>query len=250
MISEKEFASGFPGFWSECLPFLTPQLVAEFNVKRTVVFDNSRVALKPLDSAGDNSQNDFVAETAFELFATAVKKGKEVLVLAEDQKLLGDIASNSTARLLGLRVYWTSIKRKFPKNPTEEAIALATRIETFFARDIESGQIIIQPPFKGCGILNSCFGDVLASRSLCELKTVDRNLRSTDIRQVLIYCALNYKSRQYDIGTVTILNPRRAVRFTFKVEALVARVSRRTSTEVFHQITDFLSDFELMHQMS
>src|ERR1039458_1491288 len=70
MISEKEFASGFPGFWSECLPFLTPQLVAEFNVKRTVVFDNSRVALKPLDSAGDNSQNDFVAETAFELFAT------------------------------------------------------------------------------------------------------------------------------------------------------------------------------------
>jgi len=123
-------------------------------------------------------------------------------------------------------------------------------MEEFFAKEIQSGKIIIQPPFKGCGILNSCFGDVLASKCLCELKTVDRNLRSTDIRQVLIYSALNYKSKQYDIETVTILNPRRAVKFSFKVEALVARISRKTSTEVFHQITDFLSDFELMHQAS
>jgi hypothetical protein len=83
MISEKEFANGFGGFWSECLPFLTPQLIGEMNVSHEVLTGSDSKILKPFSSGGDNSQNDFLAETAFELFHKSVKSGKDVLTLAE-----------------------------------------------------------------------------------------------------------------------------------------------------------------------
>lgn len=249
MISEKEFAGGFPGFWAEALPFLTPQVVGDLNRAGRPLAGATGAKLKPLKREGDASESDFVAETAFELFATVVASGRDVLSLAADRKLLGEIASNSISRLLGLRTYWKEIGRKFPKTPDEEAVVLATRMEDFFSEGISSGRVTVQPVFKGCGILDSCFGDVLCPGTLYEIKTVDRNLRSSDLRQALTYCALNYRSKQYQIETVSILNPRRAVEHRFKVEALAARIARRTSAELFHQITEFLANFELMQQV-
>ena len=32
MISEKDFSNGFSSFWTECLPLLTPQVIARFNL--------------------------------------------------------------------------------------------------------------------------------------------------------------------------------------------------------------------------
>jgi len=248
MISEKEFANGFAGFWSECLPFLTPQLIGEMNLAHEVLEDSEGEIVKPFRSGEDNSQNDFIAETAFELFAKAVKTGKDVLSLAEDQQLLADVASNSMSRLLGLRSYWRSIRQKFPKTTTEESVALAVRFEDFFNNRSAERPIIMQPRFKGCGILDSCYGDILASTCLYESKMVDRNMRSIDLKQVLIYCALNYRSQQYTIERVAVLNVRRAVVYEFTVDELARRAARKSAPEVFHQIADFLCNFETMHQ--
>ena len=132
---------------------------------------------------------------------------------------------------------------------TAEAIDLAMRLQTYF-EDYPIETIVIQPRFKGCGILDSCYGDILARKSLCEVKMVDRNLRSADMRQVLAYCALNYRSSQYEIDSVTILNPRRGLEFSFVVEELAERASGKNASELFHHITTFLSDFEAVHQPS
>jgi hypothetical protein len=247
MTSEKEFANGFGGFWSECLPFLTPQLVSEMNLARKArTSDDSRIII-PFSTGEDNSQNAFIAETAFELFANTIKTGKDVLTLAEDQKLLADVASNSISRLLGLKGYWRSIKQKFPKTATEESIALAVRMEDFFSGRPKERPIVIQPRFKGCGILDSCYGDILAGSCLYESKMVERNLRSADLRQLLIYCALNYLSHEYVIDRVAVLNVRRAAVYEFTVDALSRRAARKSAPEVFHQIEDFLSNFETLH---
>ncbi len=204
--------------------------------------------MNPFSSGSDNSQNDFMAETAFEMFTKAVETGKDVLTLAEDQKLLTDVAGNAISRLLGLKTYWRSIKQKFPKTATEESIALAVRMEDYFAGRPAERPLVIQPRFKGCGILDSCYGDILAGSCLYESKMVDRNLRSADLRQLLIYCALNYGSRQYVIDRVAVLNVRRATVYDFTVEALARRAARKSAPELFHHITDFLCNFETMHQ--
>jgi hypothetical protein len=249
MISEKEFAVGFAGFWSECLPFLTPQVVAEFNVIGTALTEGRREWVKPLAGSGDNSNNDVVAETAFGLFAASLKEGKDVLTLARDMAMIKAIGDSAIERILGLRGYWMA-KRRQIDSPTDEAIELAKRLEDYFSAQPSEQLIVVQPQFKGCGILNSCYGDLHAAKCLYELKMVERNLRSADLRQVLIYCALNYRSQQYNIESVVVLNPRRGIEFRFAVEELAARAARKTSGELFHEITEFLCNFETAHQAS
>jgi len=249
MISEKEFAGGFTAFWAECLPLLNPQVLAEFNLMGTPLAEGRRGLVKPLASAGDSSNNDVIAETAFGLFAASVKVGKDVLTLAQDQALIKGIGDSAIERILGLRGYWMT-KRHIINTPTDQAVELAKRLEDFFAARPDERPITIQPRFKGCGVLDSCYGDILAARKLYESKMVARNMRSADLRQLLIYCVLNYCSQQYKIENFAVLNVRRAIVYEFSVDYLARRVSGRTAPELFHQIADFLCNFETMHQTS
>jgi hypothetical protein len=123
------------------------------------------------------------------------------------------------------------------------------RLESYFD-DYSPNSILIQPRFRGCGILDSCYGDILGKKCLFELKMADRNLRSADVRQLLTYCALNHHSSQYEIESLAILNPRRGLEFAFQVEDLAQRASRKNASELFHGITSFLSDFERVHKPS
>lgn len=248
MISEKQFASEFSGFWAETLPFLTPQAIAELNLRGSAMADGRREWMKPLAGSGDNSNNDVIAETAFGLFAESLKSEVSISKLRENENLVQSIEESAKSRVFSLRREVVGrAHSSFPR--TCEAIDLATRLETYFEH-YPLDSIVIQPRFKGCGILDSCYGDILARTSLCELKMVYRNLRSSDIRQVLVYCALNYRSSQYEIESVTILNPRRGLEFAFVVEELAELASGRNASELFHHITTFLSDFETVHQPS
>jgi hypothetical protein len=66
-------------------------------------------------------------------------------------------------------------------------------------RSAQTLKVTFEPNFAGCGFLNPCVGDVLIGDALYEVKAGDRRFRSTDIRQLLTYCALNYAA-----GTCTI----------------------------------------------
>src|SRR5690606_22785783 len=121
------------------------------------------------------------------------------------------------------------------------AIELAKRLEKYFKNQEESKPILIQPRFKGCGLLDSCYGDILVSPTLYESKMVERNLRSVDLRQLLIYCALNYRSKQYQISDVAVINARRGMLYHFELDYLAKRVSGRTAPELLHHIADFLT---------
>jgi hypothetical protein len=249
MISEKEFASGFTGFWGDCLPFLAPPLIAELNLSGVLLTESGRDWVKPLGASRDTSRNDVIAEMAFGLFVAALQESTPVAALVTNAVRIKEVADAAVDRIQGLRRRSTEEPQKIPI-PATEAFALAYRLEEYFEGRVPAEHITIQPRFKGCGILNSCYGDLFASKCLYELKCVDRNLRSVDLRQVLVYCALNYGSQQFDIAEVTILNPRRGIEFRFVVEDLASRVSGKTSAELFHQIRDFLSNFEVMHQAS
>ena len=141
------------------------------------------------------------------------------------------------------------MKRQDLQTPSDEAIELATRLEEFFQEQSSRQAIVIQPPFRGCGILDSCYGDLLQGDHLFELKMVDRNLRSIDLRQVVVYCALDHYGQQYRIKTTSILNPRRGIEYRFELEDLVAQISNKTPAELFHQIVDFLYNFESVHRV-
>jgi len=248
MISEKQFANEFSGFWTETVPFLTPHTIAELNLSGTPMGGGRREWMKPLAGSGDNSNNDVIAETAFGLFAESLKAEVPISKLREDAVLIQRIEDSAKGRVFGLRRE-VGGRAHSPQPRTSEAIDLATRLETYF-EEYSLDSIVIQPMFKGCGILDTCYGDILARKTLCELKMVDRNLRSADIRQVLTYCALNYRSSQYEIESMTVLNPRRGLEFSFDVEELAEKASGKNASDLFHHITTFLADFETVHQPS
>ena len=249
MISEKEFSSGFSSFWSDCLPLLRPQLIAEFNLRGSPMLERSGTVSRPLASKRDKSNNDVIAEMAFGLFADAVNSRKDVLALATDKGKLEDIGRSAIRRVFRLRSHWGK-KMSEIEMPADEVVELAVRLESFFASRTSADSIVIQPPFKGCGLLESCFGDIFAAKCLYESKMVDRNLRSVDLRQLLSYCALNYRSSQYSIERVAVVNARRAITYEFTLEELARRTAAKGAGELLHLIAEFLCEFDTAQQRS
>ena len=247
MISDRQFAEQFSGFWNQCLPFLTPKVVAEMNMHGVPMPDSRGFVAKPLAPTEGSVNNDLVAETGFGIFAAAVQTGKSVYSIRNDP-LLKQVSESAVERISLHRSAEGKVGVKRLRG-IDESMAIATRLEDFF-EDEGAGEIEIQPRFKGCGVLDSCYGDLLKGNTLYEVKCVERNLRSIDIRQVLAYCSLNYQSQQFDITEVCIVNPRRGISFRFNVESLVQQTSRKNSSEFFHQIGDFLINFETIQQPS
>lgn len=247
MISEKQFSEQFSGFWGQCLPFLTPQAIAEMNVNGSPMPDSRGFVAKPLVSTEASANNDLVADTGFGIFAAAVQKGKFVHAI-RNEALLQRISQSAFERIRRLRRSEEKAKMKHLRG-MDDAIEIAVRLEDFFENE-GGGELLIQPRFKGCGILDSCYGDLFMNATLYEVKCVERNLRSIDIRQVLTYAALNYQSRQYLIDEVCIVNPRRGISFRFNVEALAQKSSGKNSAELFHEIGDFLMNFETIQRPS
>lgn len=247
MISEKQFSEQFSGFWNQCLPFLTPQVIAQMNVSGTPMPDSRGFVAKPLFATEDSANNDLVADTGFGIFTAAIQAGKSVNSF-QDVVLLKQITESAFERIKLLRGSEAKTHMEHLRG-TDDAMDIAVRLENFFENE-GAGDLVIQPRFKGCGILDSCYGDLLLGRTLYEVKCVERNLRSIDIRQVLAYCSLDYQSRQFEIEEVCIVNPRRGISFRFDVEALAQKVSGKNSAELFHQIGDFLMNFETIQRPS
>lgn len=78
MISEKQFSEQFSGFWNQCLPLLTPQVIAQMNVSGTPMPGSRGFVAKPLAATEDSANNDLVADTGFGIFTAAIQAGKSV----------------------------------------------------------------------------------------------------------------------------------------------------------------------------
>lgn len=248
MISDKQFSEDFSGFWSGCLPFLTPQAVAKLNLRGVSMADGNGFLVKPLKSSTPSSDSDVVAETAFGVFTTAIQRKISVLAVAKDDILRESVIEGAVQRISAYRAFAKAV------NPVTvpsvaDATELAIRLENYFAAK-EFNTLAIQPRFKGSGILNSCYGDLLCDDCLYEVKMVDRNLRGVDLRQVLTYCALNPQSQGTVINTVAVINPRRGLVFQFNVEELAQLACRKAAAELFHDIIEFLGSFEALHRAS
>ncbi len=241
MISEKQFSEQFSGFWNQCLPFLTPQIIAKMNVNGIPMPTSRGFVVKPFNATEDSADNDLVADTGFEIFVAANQMGKSVRLI-QNAVLLKRAKESSFERIKRLRSFEGKTKMKHLRS-MDDAMEIAIRLEDFFAHK-RQGDLVIQPRFKGCGILDSCYGDLFMDNALYEVKCVERNLRSIDIRQVLAYCALNYQSRQFEIDEVCVVNPRRGISFRFGIEPLAQQASGKNSAELFRQIGDFLMNFE------
>lgn len=122
-----------------------------------------------------------------------------------------------------------------------EATLLASRLTTFFAATPWQ-ELRPKPFFPGCGWVDDAEGDVLADRTLFEVKAGERQFRGADVRQLLSYCALSFSAKTYDIETVCLINPRFGTFFQDDIETLCQKIAGLSAADVLGEIVNYIAE--------
>lgn len=246
MISERAFAKSFDSFWHELLPLLTPRFVALFNeAYETVLPDQSGHQLTFLPVRDMVERLDIVAEFAFRLACLAQK---EKITL---DKIKGEKAFLQEAEIEALEL----IQRYEGGQPTEivrlsdveltEGLRLCGRYPALYAAFPANSVIEFCPAFPGAGFLNSSEGDLGIGDCLIEVKTTTRKPAGKDIRQLIVYAALDANAGNRRWTHVGIFNPRRGTLHRVEIDSLILRLSGgQPRSDVFAELISFAESNE------
>jgi hypothetical protein len=184
------------------------------------------------------SRRGFVNEVAFQLFV-ATRTNPSVSPETEAN-------ATSAARQLILGKNSSSTDTS-PLNVEEmlDAKEQLTRLKIFFANKRGGAALELMPAFAGCGIVDSCNGDVYFGTSLFEVKAGDRNFRSIDLRQLLTYAALNYAQSKRRIEEIGLFNPRVGISFSMGIDELCLEVSGHPASHTLSEIIRAISSGEI-----
>jgi len=249
MISERRLAADFQGFWSEHLPLLTPSFVRLFNEAYSEkLTDKNGIIIDPIPIGPDIEHHDLVAELAFHLARISHEESKDIISITTDQTLRESVL-NATLKLVEEYEGSRPVK-EIVLNDAEwnEAMRLASNYRGFLSLPKHEGNIEFSPKISGAGFLGLCNADLSIGQTLYEIKTVNRNIAGKDIRQLILYLALQASTGDRKWINAGLFNPRRAIYYHFSVDHLMYRTSGgRSATEVFQDVVDFLSmrDFEM-----
>lgn len=232
MITEKRFAELHHAFWTELLP------MAEHFV-RTTNLGLARYC-QALHTATPAHFHGVINELGFRLFTLANERSCSP---GSFEKLeLEEQLSEAMQFISSFRQHGRGQLDRPGESGVRDSVELAERTLEFF-RNAAPGQLLVtRPPFRGCGWVSECEGDVLANRVLYEVKAGDRKFRTIDIKQVLTYCALSFAAKEQTIEQVCLLNPRTGLYLSEPVEALCQGLSGRSAAEVLGEIVEYLSE--------
>ena len=105
------------------------------------------------------------------------------------------------------------------------------------------GDVTVGPFFPGCGIISNCNGDIFIDNKLVEIKAGNRSIIPADIRQLIVYCALNWLSlsdNKLPITDIEIYNPRVGYSWAISIDELLVAVSDMPKEDLFEQIGKYL----------
>ncbi|MCW5549723.1 MAG: hypothetical protein KIT44_12235 [Opitutaceae bacterium] len=236
MISEKQLAEHFDSFWQQHFPLLNPTFIRQLNSEKERLVGTDGQPVLPVKMGKDVDRFDLVAELAFEM-AQERYRVRPAGVPDEAKACLR--ALKRMAAILGLP--------QIPKPShaeVAEANALLGVYEVFFATVATSGDIFFRPRIKGAGVLDEMEADFCSSSTLFEVKAVNRNLQSGDLRQVVCYLVAGLGSHQFAWTDYCIFNPRLSIYHSGKIEELLTYVSGRTSHDCIADVLDALMERE------
>lgn len=236
MISEVVFAREFSSFWRVA----TPTMEGFVRRLNSGLYDRD---YGPLRAATAANRRSFVNEVAFELFcirASVSESGESRPSLTESLDLAVAIVRKANVLMSRDGDYVTGLTQFERDDVAEQVHRLSQRLAASSTRSI-----VVKPAFPGCGIVDTCHGDVLAGDILFEVKAGDRPFRSIDVRQLLTYLALNYMSRRYVIRSVGLVNPRVGVSVEMATGELCYGASGRDVPDLLEAIAYGISSGEI-----
>lgn len=219
MISETTFARGYSSFWMEYFPWLNSysQTVNAYQLNRF------SAPYSEFDKTEHRSINNTIAFFHFRNLTSdlnfPLEKSKDealqyMMRFPRNNVLTYEFNSNDKYIIKGL----LKNLQKIPKI-----------------------NLVLDPFFSGCGIIDNCRGDVLQGNKLIEVKSGNRYIQPADIKQLIVYLALNWiSSNKYNIHQIEIYNPRVGFSWTTDTDDLFRSVTSFSKEEALEQLTKYL----------
>jgi hypothetical protein len=234
VIDASTFSEAHHAFWQAYTP-TCEHFVRRLNLDGVVRFSNA-VEKSPMQKRWA-----LIAEYGFSLFAERTAGNLEHL--QNGQKIYERAWIEAKKRLLPFRREGLDLDHRLDEEELREAEGISVNIARFLeGRD---RALVLRPIFAGCGFVDASEGDMIVGRALYEIKAVDRQFRSGDIRQLLTYAALNHASGQFLFSDVGLLNPRRGIYCEFDLEHLCGEISGRPALDLLALIASALSSGDI-----
>lgn len=93
--------------------------------------------------------------------------------------------------------------------------------------------------------MQSCTGDIQIGDTLVEVKAGNRNFRGPDIRQLLVYAALNFFSSGNMYKNICLVNPRTGKYVLYDLDEISYLLSGKTGLDLVNEILVFLLGYEI-----
>jgi len=232
VIDASTFSRAHHAFWNSNTP------TCEHFVRKLNMGGLRRFA--PMMAPHENTKRyAVVAEFAFSLFVARREAGPN----AEASQIELEAWRATEMRLAPLIQQGIDLQRALNVEEIVEVNSIAARLTDFFAD--ATPPLILRPVFAGCGYIDASEGDVISGDIIYEIKTVDRLVRSADMRQVVTYAALDSESGQFQINKMGIFNPRGGYCFHLDAEFICAEIAGMSARELFRCIVDAISSGEI-----
>lgn len=243
MISERELSEVHSSVWAELAPNL-PRIVRGLNLSGRESF------APPMIKRVAPERVYMINEVAFQLFLAA-----EMGYQPDLDEMFSRIpsADRKTDRLIVRSVRLSDFERQ---DATELAhrtrASIPPYVRNSIIKIIESstperadGRLII-PQFKGVGILSPCTGDGQFGNTLLEIKSGGRDIRSIDLRQVIVYYILGVlEQKSPPIDYCLLVNPRQGYRMHFHFQGFMSAVSGLPTSEFTAIFRDYLVNWKV-----
>ena len=247
MISERTFARSFPTFWSDLLPLLTPRFVHLINVGFCHNLKNENdLPVDPIKKSNAIRDPAVISEFAFFLSKFSIEKEIDIDELARIKEMSEQaeyMAYEVVEKYEGGEI---SLSLPLLQAEKDEGVALARNYQLFFSQYRKDQQIEFGPTIQGAGFLSKCKADISIGNTLFEVKTVDRNLAGKDIRQLIVYLALQNATGNSRWNRAGFFNPRKSIFHEFSVSEIIQQMAGgRSAPDVFREMIDFIARREI-----
>ena len=248
MISERQLSRGFQQFWHEVTPLLNPHFVALFNEAYKQEIARPDGTKTPAVSAHGVTERSIVAEYSFQVVKIAHRQSVPLSEAFSCENLLSEAEQIA---LMLIREYESadlSSRSELTETERAEAVLLVRNYDDFLSNQLGVCNLLIEfnPLIRGSGFLSSCVADLSISETLFEVKTVDRNIAGKDIRQLLVYLALQSGTGTRRWSHAGFFNPRRAIFYKFSIDGVIPLLSGgRLASEVFMEMIEYFGTRDL-----
>lgn len=239
MISERDIAEKFSAIWKQNFPLLSPNFVKVFNEAQVSIINTQSVEIDEV------VKYDLISESAFNLSEITLNNNIKASDYLSDKNNLNNLI-DKTAKVIWKSGNFTAKDLEISKSEFEYILKISSNIEEFVNK-LKKETVQFRPKLNGYGFIPDLEADISIDNTLYEVKTVTRNFKSSDIKQLFIYLALKQVSESSNWKYAGLYNPKRGIYCKFNIKSLIYNLSGgKTPNETFENLLNGLTrDIEI-----